>query len=573
MKIRILNGEMEGHELEFDRDVVTIGRKAENDVALPLDLRVSRFHATMGRGCSGQWVLEDLDSTNGSFIGRRRIYAPTALEESGTFRIGRTWLEVTEPVPEYAAAEAVVFVEEGEAEAEGDIADAVVTSIDAGAGAQSEDARLRELSREELEERLSAIREVGRAVSSTLELSDLLSKLLHSIVAVMPAERAILVFVNPDTGELEPRAVWPREEAKGELALSRSIVERAMSERVTLLLSDAMSDERFGQMESVIDLHIRSAICAPLLAARPRYLDPAHSDDAPPADGDEVIGVIFLDTTAATHVFDRADAEMVSIIASQAAVAIQNARLYTDLREAYENLQNAQEQLVSSEKLAIIGTLSAAISHDMANAVSPMVTLIDMALERGAVDEHSEEVLQRQLGRLMSMVQRLRSFSGHAGASDEELALEVCDINEVVGNSLSLVGTELTHEGIDVTLELAEDLPTVMAAPSQLDRVLLNLCVNAMEAMADAPEPKSLRISTELDGDEVTISVADTGPGIAPEAQDKLFEPFYSTKRQGTGLGLFSCRRIVEDEHHGSIELDSRQGEGTTITVRLPLPA
>ena len=285
-----------------------------------------------------------------------------------------------------------------------------------------------------------------------------------------------------------------------------------------------------------------------------------------------MLGVIFLDTTAATHVFDRNDAELVSAIAAQAAVAIENARLYTDLREAYEDLQNAQEQIVRSEKLSIIGTLSAAIAHDMANAVAPMVTLLDLALERGALDESSEQVIQRQLGRLMALVQRLRSFAGRSGEEGAASLMEETDVNEVVANSLALVRTELTHEGIDLELDLAEDLPLVMAAHhparTRAARTLSHECLDG----GDGREPKSLTIATGLDGDEVTISVADSGPGMPPEVQDRLFEPFFTTKEQGTGLGLFSCRRIVEDEHRGTMELDSRPGEGTTITIRLPVP-
>jgi two-component system NtrC family sensor kinase len=109
----------------------------------------------------------------------------------------------------------------------------------------------------------------------------------------------------------------------------------------------------------------------------------------------------------------------------------------------------------------------------------------------------------------------------------------------------------------------------VPAVPTQLDRVLLNLCLNAAEAMIE--DPRRLTITTELDGDEVAIAVTDTGSGIPPELQERLFEPFFTTKETGTGMGLFSCRRIVEEEHGGTIEVDSCVGAGTTVTVRLPI--
>ena len=278
-----------------------------------------------------------------------------------------------------------------------------------------------------------------------------------------------------------------------------------------------------------------------------------------------MLGVIFLDTTSKTAVFERSDVELVSSIASQAAIAIENAGLYTDLKAAYEELQSAQEQAVRQEKLSIIGSLSATIAHDMANIAAPMVTLMDLWLDSEKLDEQAQEAMQRQIQRMTALVERLMSFS-----RPEDLSMEPTDINEVVESTLSLIRTELAHEGVEVILDFAEDLPRVDAVPTQLDRVLLNLCINAMEAMED--EPKRLTIKTALDRDEVAISLTDTGPGIPVEDQARLFEPFFTTKKQGTGLGLFSCRRIAEDEHGGSIEVDSRVGEGATFTIRLPVP-
>lgn len=538
MKLRVMNGEMAGYEFDLEGEVVTVGRKAENNVVLPLDPRISRFHAQLTRGADGTWLLEDLDSTNGTFIGRRRIYAPTPLRPGESFRVGRTWLRLeAPPPPQVAAAEAVVLVEE-DAEKRG--RENIVLSVQPGV------TRERELSAEELARRLEVLSDVGAALGSTLNLDELLDELLRSILRVVPAERGFLLLFDEETGDVEPRAMWPVSDEPEELAISRSIIERARDEHVTLLLSDAMADERFGEMESVRDLQIRSAICAPLLRAG------------------EVLGVIFLDTTSATHVFDRSDAEMVSAIASQAAIAIENARLYTELKAAYDELKTAQEQIIRAEKLSIIGTLSATIAHDMANAVSPMVTLVDLALERGSFDEFTETSLERQLQRLLALVERLKSF-----ARPERLEKEPTDVNDVVKGALSLIRTELHHEGVEIELNLAEGLPPVAAVPTQLDRVILNLCMNAVEAMEQ--EPRRLTITTALDGDEVAISVADTGPGIPPELQERLFKPFFTTKETGTGMGLFSCRRIVEDEHGGAIEIDSRVGEGTTVTVRLPV--
>ncbi|MFW5868510.1 MAG: GAF domain-containing protein, partial [Armatimonadota bacterium] len=470
MKLRVLTGDMEGYEFDVEGGVVTLGRKAENDVALPLDPRVSRFHAQISAGQDGTWLLEDLESTNGTFVGRRRIHAPTPVLPGEPFRVGRTWLVMEEePAPEAAAADAVVLVEETD-ERQG----AIVFSVQPGAEPE------RELDPTELERRLGVFRDVSVALGSTLDLSELLHALLRSIMRVVPAERAFLLLCDPETQELAPRAVWPVDDIEDEMAISRSIVDQAIEEHATLLLSDAMADERFGEVESVQDLRIRSAICAPLLRAG------------------EALGVIFLDTTGATNVFDRGDAEIVSSIAAQAAVAIENARLFTELRQAYEELQTAQEQMVRSEKLSIIGTLSATVAHDMANVVSPMVTLVDLAMDRGKVDATTEASLERQLQRLLALVERLKSFS-----RPEAPRMEPTDVNDVVDGALSMIRTELQHEGVEIALELADDLPMVYAVPTQLDRVVLNLALNAIEAMEH--EPKVLRIETEVDGEEVAL--------------------------------------------------------------------
>jgi len=538
MKLRVLTGEMEGHEFESEGEVITLGRRAENDVPLPLDTRVSRFHAQLTQQPDGTWLLEDLESTNGTFLGRRRLHAPTPIEPGDMFRMGRTWLELVEEPLQDLAADAVVLLEPEGALAE---PESIVYSMQPGA--EVEQPR----TAEELSERLRVMRGVGAALGGTLDLPTLLNELVRATMSVVPAERGSLLLLDPETGELEARAVWPQQEADGEVAISRSIVDKAMGERVTLLTSDAMSDERFQEVESVRELHIRSAICAPLLR------------------GEQMLGVIFLDTTSKTAVFERSDVELVSSIASQAAIAIENAGLYTDLKAAYEELQNAQEQAVRQEKLSIIGSLSATIAHDMANIAAPMVTLMDLWLDSEKLDEQAQEAMQRQIQRMTALVERLMSFS-----RPEDLSMEPTDINEVVESTLSLIRTELAHEGVEVILDFAEDLPRVDAVPTQLDRVLLNLCINAMEAMED--EPKRLTIKTALDRDEVAISLTDTGPGIPVEDQARLFEPFFTTKKQGTGLGLFSCRRIAEDEHGGSIEVDSRVGEGATFTIRLPVP-
>lgn len=545
MELVVLNGQMEGHRFELDKPVVTIGRKSENDVCLPTDRRISRFHAQLTSRDDGTWIVEDLDSSNGTFVGQRRIHAPTVLHPEDRFRMGRTWLQMHKPEPaqpEHPPVEAVDIGEIGEEEFE---RDNVVYAVSAGEGPVEA-----EHEADELREYLEVYDRVSRALSSTLDQEQLFNQIMDSIMEALPAERGFLLLLDRETGELTPRVARRRSDTTGgdeRATISRHMVDRAVNERVTILTTDAMSDERFQEHESVRDFGIRSAVCAPLVR------------------GEDVLGVLYLDTTSETHVFTERDVDLIAGLASQAALAIDNARLYGDLRNAYDELKGAQEHLIRSEKLSTIGALSATIAHDMANIVTPLHPLITVMLKDVEVNEEEHEAVQRQVQRLNALVERLLSFS-HA----ENVDLQRTNINSVVNSTLELLTTELNHRGVKREIRLAEGLPDVWADDNQMDRVFLNLCMNALEAMEDQ-EDQHLVIETSHDQDEVVITITDNGPGIPTDLETDIFDPFFTTKETGTGLGLFSCRRIVEADHNGVLEYESEPGRGTTFTVRLPV--
>jgi signal transduction histidine kinase len=322
-------------------------------------------------------------------------------------------------------------------------------------------------------------------------------------------------------------------------------VDRAIQEKVAIITQDAMSDDRFPGAVSVMAFRIRSAACIPLIAKQ------------------KVLGIIHLDTRSARHVFTGADLALLTGAAGQAAMALENARLYTDLRRAYEERQRAQDQLVRSEKLSTIGTLSASIAHDIGNIVTPLIPLSEMLLQDSNADPLVRRVFENQLPQLVALTRRLLSFS-----ATRSLAVASVDINRVVSGALDLLRTEAIHQGVQIVFEPHPDNPTVLGDVSELDRVVLNLALNAVQAMETGHG--TLTVTVAQEEDEVSISVADTGPGIPPEHLPALFQPFFSTKESGTGMGLFSCKRIVEEEHGGVIEVESQPGEGTVFTVRLP---
>ncbi|MGQ9730884.1 MAG: ATP-binding protein [Candidatus Zipacnadales bacterium] len=544
--LKVLNGEMAGHVFPIDTERVEIGRNSANDICLPFDPRISRWHAQLTLTPNGV-VLEDRNSGNGTWVGATRIYTPVLLPVGAQFRVGRTWLQLDRSSPEVTyeddVSRQVVWLEEEE---EGYIDEAeAAESILYAVRADRQISPL-QVDAEELRRRLHAFEVVANAIGSTLDQETILHTLLDTVMQVMQAERGALMLVDEKSGDLLPRVT--RQQAADEEApmqISRHLVDRAIEERVAIQTSDAIQDDRFQQAEGGAGLPVRSAICVPIFR------------------GERVFGALYLETTSASRVFSRADVELLTSLANQAGMAFENARLFSDLRQAYESLQAAQEQIVRSEKLSTIGALSASIAHDMGNVVTPLVPLIRLLLRTCEPDAELAETTERQIHRLTALITRLRSFSRPTTIEKQPV-----DVNGILNETLKMLQTEANHRGAVLEREYAEGLPPVLGDAQELDRVFLNLVLNALEAV---PEHEGrVVVRTGVDDGEVTISIIDNGPGIPEDVLPRLFEPLFTTKEGGTGLGLFSCKRIVEDEHQGVIEIDSRPGMGTTVIVRLP---
>ncbi|MFN3476030.1 MAG: two-component system sensor histidine kinase NtrB [Candidatus Methylomirabilales bacterium] len=240
------------------------------------------------------------------------------------------------------------------------------------------------------------------------------------------------------------------------------------------------------------------------------------------------------------------------------------------LQQAYRELQEAQERTLQAERLATIGRMAAKIAHEVRNplgAISLNLELLEdgvRAEERLALKKGIEliEAIKAELDRLNGLVEEYLHL---ARLPSPKLQNE--EVNEIVEELVSFHKEEIVGRGIGLTLEMAPDLPPILADRNQIRQALMNLVRNACEAMS---EGGTLRIVTRREADGVEISVEDTGIGIPPEDLPKVFDPFFTTKDRGTGLGLSIARQIVED-HNGSIACASTPGRGTRFTVKLPM--
>jgi PAS domain S-box-containing protein len=232
--------------------------------------------------------------------------------------------------------------------------------------------------------------------------------------------------------------------------------------------------------------------------------------------------------------------------------------------------KQAQEALIQAEKLTLTGRLAASLAHEINNPLQSVIGCLGLAQESLEMGDEKEvrELLQvaaEELGRAAGFVSDLRDLNRPSDPGDRKPV----DVNLWLEHVLMLTREQCQKYGVEVEWEPAVGLPALMLVPDRIHQVFLNLTLNALEAM---PDGGRLRIGTDRTGDPawVRVTFADTGSGIVPEALPHVFEPFYTTKPEGLGLGLYITHNIVE-EHGGRIEVESKQGEGTTFTVWLPV--
>lgn len=229
--------------------------------------------------------------------------------------------------------------------------------------------------------------------------------------------------------------------------------------------------------------------------------------------------------------------------------------------------KQAQEALINAEKLSIAGQMGASLAHEINNPLQAVIGCLGLAeegLAEGGEVSRYLGVAREELRRAARIVTQMRDLHRHSRLEDATPT----DLNAMVERVLVLVEKDLGGHGIEVVWEKGDNLVPLMLVSDRIQQVFLNIALNAKEAMRDGGQLCIItHRSQEPEGAQITF--ADTGPGIAAEDLEEIFEPFFSTKADGLGLGLYVTRRIVE-EHGGTIRVESEPGQGTTFTIWLP---
>jgi len=397
----------------------------------------------------------------------------------------------------------------------------------------------------------------------TLDIDEILRLVLEGVTKNIGFDRARLYLVNEKRNVLECKmAVGIDEEKIKGITLRMdpegSIVARSIFEKQPFIIPDASADQRVNPiLKEKLNLH--SLVVIPLLAK------------------DKALGAIAADHVEPGKNITRETLESVMTFAQQAGLAIHNAFMYEGLKTFSQqmeekiqrttaDLRKTEAQLIRSEKLASLGQLAAGIAHEIRNPLTSINILIHSLTENlPSGDSHREDlkVIEEEINRINEILDRFLRFAKPAAP-----LLERMDVASIFEETLQLIRPRIEKQRIAVRKEF-QALPIILMDREQIKQVALNLLLYAVQAMPEGGI-LTLRGQNSEDGQWIRISIQDSGMGIPSEDMNKLFDPFFSTKEGGVGLGLSITHRII-DQHHGNIEVESNLGKGTLVALWLPI--
>jgi PAS domain S-box-containing protein len=335
-----------------------------------------------------------------------------------------------------------------------------------------------------------------------------------------------------------------------ELNEEANVASRSVLEKRLIFVPDVTKEKRVDQ-RIIKEFGINSFATAPLIAK------------------EQVVGVVLVDNYLSKKPISEDDLRFLQLFTNQAGMAIENSMLYNRIEDTNRSLREAQERLIQGERLATIGEMAAGIAHELKN---PLVSIGGFArrlqnkLPSGTTEREYAETIVHEVRRLEKMLTEILAFS-----KKTTICYTQCDINDIIEDALAIVAQTFEENRIRVVRHSADGILPFLGDCQQLMQVFLNLFWNAQEAMKSGGQLEVTVSATRLNGGKaVSVKVVDAGGGMQPEVLHNIFNPFYTTKETGTGLGLPIASRIVTN-HGGKIRVNNHLGVGAEFNVILPL--
>ena len=410
--------------------------------------------------------------------------------------------------------------------------------------------------------RLSTLNAISMTVSSSLDLNEVLNSTIDEILEILEPDSMRIYLLD------EEREVLNLVAHKGHSAnfIKKSYMRcRKVGDGLlgqTMLTGETRVVDNFLRSEdpyvdSFVSEGLQSTIYIPLMSKG------------------KPVGVMSVSTHFAFK-FPADYVRFLTAIGNQIGMTVDNANLYERIKTAYQDLQEAQEQVIRSEKLASLGKLSATIAHEINNPLAAVLNYIRLMIKimaRGGFTEERLDDISRYLNtmetetaRCGEIVKNLLAFSRQS-----KTTMGTHSIEEIIDRSVTLIAHDLEIKNIRILKEVDSNLPAILCDFRQIQHVFLNLLSNSSEAMAEGGVITVTAKYIESDG-FVEIRIADTGRGIPKEDLKNIFEPFFTTKEEGKGVGLgLSIVYGIISRHNGSIDVESEIGKGTEFKVHLPI--
>lgn len=387
---------------------------------------------------------------------------------------------------------------------------------------------------------LETLFSIAETIISQTTLDDVLTLITRETCQLMDATLCALFLLDEQAGSLVQRAQFGGRRRNSEpivLPVEDSRLGVAINSRKPVYLTDARKSDTFEHMEMAEAEGLVSMLAVPLTAAS------------------EVLGVLTV-YTGAPHRFSNEEIKLLSTLANYSAIAIQRARLH-------EQTVSVEERLRQNERLSTLGLLAAEFSHEIRNPLTVMKMMLHSlgkTIPDDAQNRKDLDIIQQKVDQLNETTERVLRFS-----RSSEPKFENVDLNKVVNEVVLLTRHQFRQSNIQISCTLEPNSPIVSGDPIQLEQALLNLVLNASQAL---DRDRRIFLSTRIEEDHCTVEVRDTGRGISREYRDKLFQPFFSSKTGGTGLGLPIVKKIV-DHHGGDIRWESSES-GTSFKMIFP---